>query len=207
MSLRRVLSLRPLWVAVVAAALVVSVSGCATSSYSAAKQKPGGPLVGHEVADAENDGTYIQAGGMTYQLQISRQLNPYAVEDSQYIKGLPAGTSAPTGTQLWYGVFLWAKNQLRHDVTTSDSFEVVDTQGNRYYPVKLDASVNPFAWTAESLAPGATEPGQDTVAAQAFTQGKLLLFKLNDSVYDNRPLTLYVLGANGQRIGSISLDT
>ncbi len=207
MSLRRLLSLRPLWVAVVAVALVVSVTGCATSSYSSVKQKPGGPLVGHEVADSENDGTYIQAGGMTYQLQISRQLNPYAVEDSQYIKGLPAGTTAPTGTQLWYGVFLWAKNQLHHADATANNFEIVDTQGNRYYPVKLDASVNPFAWTSETLTPGATEPGQDTVAAQAFTQGKLLLFKLNNSVYDNRPLTLYLLGANGQKIGSISLDS
>ena len=34
---------------------------------------------------------YVDAGPITYQLQISRQLNQYATEDSQYLAGLPAG--------------------------------------------------------------------------------------------------------------------
>ena len=207
MTACRPLSLRRLWIVVAAIALIVSVTGCATSSYDTAHQKPGGPLAGHEVADAENDGTYVQAAGITYQMQISRQLNPYSVEDSQYIKGLPAGTTAPTGQQLWYGVFLWAKNQFHRSYRTANNFVIVDTQGNRYYPVKLNASVNPYAWTSDALAPGDTEPGQDTTAAQAFTQGRLVLFKLDASVYDNRPLTMYILGANRKRLGSISLDS
>ncbi|MGH2867608.1 MAG: hypothetical protein ACRDNK_08575, partial [Solirubrobacteraceae bacterium] len=60
------------------------------------------------VADANNNGGYVDAGPVTYQLQISRLLNPYSTEDSQYIKGLPAGTTAPTAQQMWYGIFLWA---------------------------------------------------------------------------------------------------
>ena len=38
------------------------------------------------------------------------------------------------------------------------------------------------------------------------TQGALLLFKLDTSVYDNRPLTLEIRGPGRQLWGSISLD-
>jgi hypothetical protein len=189
-----------------AIALVVAVGGCATSSYDTAHQKPGGPLAGHEIADANNDGTYVSAGALTYQLEISRQLNQYAVEDSQYIRGLPKGTTAPNREQLWYGVFLWAKNQTHEPHITADNFEIVDTQGNVYKPLKLDKALNPFAWTSETLQPQDTEPGEDTTAAQAFTQGGLLLFKLNSTIYNNRPLTLFILSPDNKKIGEISLD-
>jgi hypothetical protein len=38
------------------------------------------------------------------------------------------------------------------------------------------------------------------------TQGGLLLFKLDTSVYDNRPLTLEIRGPSGRVWGTISLD-
>ena len=70
----------------------------------------------------------------------------------------------------------------------------------------LDPALNPFAWTAETLQPNGTEPGPNTIASDGPTQGGLLLFKVNDSVYSNRPLTLYVLGAGNRKLGSISLN-
>jgi hypothetical protein len=158
------------------------------------------------VANADNDGTYIDAGPVTYQLQISRELNQYSTEDSAYVKGLPAGTPAPGATAEWYGVFLWAKNQTHHTQTTVDNFEIVDTQGNTYYPIKLDPNLNPFVWTSEQLGPLQTEPGPNTVASEGPTQGGLLLFRISNSAYANRPLTLYILGSHNQRLGSISLD-
>lgn len=199
------LRLRRLWIAAAALALALAVTGCATSSYST-KHSAGGEMSGLDVADSNNDGAYVQAGGITYQLQISRQLNPFSVEDSQYIRGLPAGFAKPTAQQLWYGVFLWAKNQWHRPYKTTDNFVIEDTQGNKYTPVQLNPADNQFAWTAQWLAPGQTEPGQDTAASQVFTQGRLVLFKLNQSVYDNRPLTFYILSASGQRLASISLD-
>ena len=33
-------------------------------------------------ATAENNGYYVRAGDVTYQLQISRELNPFSTEDS-----------------------------------------------------------------------------------------------------------------------------
>ena len=45
------------------------------------------------VADADNNGDYVQAGPVTYQLQISRELNQYSTEDSEYVKGIAPGTT------------------------------------------------------------------------------------------------------------------
>ena len=67
--------------------------------------------------------------------------------------------------------------------------------------------MNAYAWAPQKLGPGATEPGPDTTASFGPTQGALLLFKINTSVYDNRPLTLEIRGGPSQKVwGHISLD-
>jgi hypothetical protein len=158
------------------------------------------------VADANNNGDYVDAGPITYQLQLSRVLNQYGAEDSQYVTGLPAGTAQPDADQEWYGVFLWAKNQTSKAYTTTDNFVILDTQGNKYYPLKLNSSLNPYAWTAQTLQPNSTEPGPDTTAANGPTQGGLVLFKINNSAYANRPLTLEILSPGNQELATVSLD-
>jgi len=155
---------------------------------------------------AENNGVYIQAGRITYQLEVSRELNQYATEDSQYLTGLPAGSASLKPDELWYGVFLWAKNQSTRPQMTAQNFDILDTQGHHYYPVSLNSSLNAYAWTPQLLSPGAIEPGPDTTASFGPTQGRLLLFKLNTSVYDNRPLILEIRGPARQLWGTISLD-
>ena len=204
MNLRRLSFVAP------AAALTLAVTGCATSSYNTKQQTPAmraaDKLTGHEIADDENDGQYVSAGALTYQLEISRELNQYGTEDKQYVKGLPKGYTQPNSQQLWYGVFMWAKNQTKQTHTTTDNFTIVDTQGNTYKPVKLNPKLNPFAWESSALAPDTTEPGQDSAAAQFYSGGKILLFKLPTTIYDNRPLTLLINNASGKAIGKISLD-
>jgi hypothetical protein len=161
----------------------------------------------NDPTSAENNGVYVTAGPVTYQLQVSRQLNQYSTEDSQYVRGLPSGTPATLSpTQIWYAVFLWAKNQTRQAQTTSDNFDIVDTQGNHYYPVAINPSLNQYAWTPKRLGPNGIEPGPDTAASFGPTQGGLLLFKLNTSVYDNRPLMLQIKSPGGKVWASISLD-
>jgi hypothetical protein len=154
----------------------------------------------------ENDGVYVNAGPISYQLQVSRELNQYATEDAQYLSGLPAGTNSLVAGQEWYGVFLWAKNQTKRQQVTSANFDIRDTEGHHYYPIQVSRSLNQYAWTAQSLAPGAIEPAPDTIASFGPTQGGLLLFKLNLSAYDNRPLTLEIRGPSQQVWGTISLD-
>jgi hypothetical protein len=158
------------------------------------------------VADADNNGFYVDAGPVTYQLQVSRLLNPYGTEDSQYVAGLPAGTPAPTAAQSWYGVFLWAKNQTDKPQTTTDNFEIVDTQGIIYRPLSLDPRLNPYAWTSETLQPLETQPKPDTTASFGPTGGGLLLFKIGNSAFANRPLILEILGPSNQIWARISLD-
>jgi hypothetical protein len=156
---------------------------------------------------AENNGVYVTAGPLTYQLQISRALNPYATEDSQYLKGLPKAAAFLPANQLWYGVFLWAKNQTKRSVATANTFDIVDTEGNHYYPLGVNPSVNGYAWEPQTLKAGAVEPGPDTQASFGPTQGGLLLFKLNNTVYDNRPLTLEIRGGPQHKVWStIELD-
>lgn len=154
----------------------------------------------------ENNGVYVTAGPVTYQLQVSRLLNQYATEDRQYITGLPGSQTSLSSSQQWYGVFLWAKNQTKRTQTTASNFDIVDTQGKHYYPVAINPALNPYAWTSQSLTPGATVPAPDTTATFGPTQGSLLLFKLDTSVYDNRPLDLEIRGPSRQLWGTISLD-
>lgn len=156
------------------------------------------------VADANNNGAYLWAGQVTYQLQISRELNPYNLEDREYLAGvsplvLPAN-------EEWYAVFLWAWNQTTAPQTTSDSFDIVDTQGNHYYPIALNSAINPFAWTAQTLPPKGTEPAIGSIAYYGPNQGAEVLFKINDSAYANRPLTLEIHAAGQSFPSTISLD-
>lgn len=182
---------RRLWILVCALALAVGLGACGQES---------------DPSSAENDGVYVDAGPITYQLQISRQLNQYAVEDRQYLSGLPQGQGTLTPSELWYGVFLWAKNQTNQSHATSDRFTISDTNGDTFHPTKLDAELNGYAWTQQVLAPTAVEPEPNTTASFGPTQGGLVLFKLPTSVYSNRPLTLKIYPPSGKP-ATISLDS
>jgi hypothetical protein len=154
-------------------------------------------------ADANNIGTYVKAGPVTYQLEVSRELNPYASEDSGYLTGLPKTDATLAPDQEWLGVFMWAKNTTKQDQKTTAAFDVVDTQGVVYRPVFFN---NPYVWTSRTLQPGAIEPQPNTTAGYGPTQGGLLLFKVNTSIYSNRPLSLEIRGYTGKVWATISLD-
>jgi hypothetical protein len=154
-------------------------------------------------ANADNNGTYVTAGPMTYQLQVSRELNKYGQEDSGYLAGLPQ-RQANLGTQQeWYGVFMWAKNTTKQPQKTTALFDITDTQGHVYHPIFFN---NPYVWTSQTLKPGAVEPNPNTTAGFGPTQGGLLLFKVNANVYSNRPLMLEIRGDTGKVWGTIALD-
>jgi hypothetical protein len=153
-------------------------------------------------ASADNNGVYVSLNGVYYQLQISRELNQYSPEDHGYLAGV--GNHPPGAAQLWYGVFLRAFNGSHQARTTADRFDIRDTQGNVYNPVAVDPNTNQYVWTAQTLQPLQTEPLPDTTAAFGPTQGALILFKLNTSVYANRPLTLDI--HSGSQTATISLN-
>ncbi len=148
---------------------------------------------------------YFWAGDMTYQVQIARQLNPYATEDVQYLAGIHGAQQLPPD-QMWFAVFLWAKNQSGRTATTSDQFTLHDSSGHVWYPTKLNPVLNPFVWTATALAPNGTQPAPDTAAANGATQGGLVLFRISTSIFANRPLTLFIYAKGQAEPSRASLD-
>jgi len=159
------------------------------------------------LADANNSGAYVKAGPVTYQLEVSRELNPYSSEDSGYLSGLPKADASLSAAQEWYMVSLWAKNTTNVPQQTTARFDVVDTQGDVYKPIFFK---NPYVWKSETLAPGAVQPAPNTTAGYGPTQGSMLLFKVyssgQKSVYSNRPLTLRIYGNTGKVWATVSLD-
>ncbi len=154
---------------------------------------------------ADTEGPYVDAGALTYQVQLSRQLNPFAIEDRTYMTGVRSPPARPD--QMWFAVFMWAKNETHQNQTTTNSFVIVDTQGNRYYPVAINPAINPFAWTPQTLRPNGTQPTPDSIAFFGPTQGGEVLFKLSTAVFSNRPLTLLIYAPGQQaKPSTVSLD-
>jgi hypothetical protein len=159
---------------------------------------------------ADNEGVYVDAGPLTYQVQISRELNPFNVEDKEYLSGVSAPATSPS--QMWFAVFVWAKNNTHssHDTAPAASFDIVDTESHKYYPIAINASINPYAWTSQTLKPQGTQPVPDSTAYFGPTQGAELLFKLpisgETSVYANRPLALEIHVPEQPKPSRVSLD-
>ncbi len=162
---------------------------------------------GHKLAhptSADTEGPYVDAGPLTYQVQLSRQLNPVSIEDRGYLAGVTAPALKPD--EEWFAIFMWAKNETGKPHSTTDSFSIVDTQGNRYYPVQINSSINPYAWSPTVLNPLDTYPAAGSTAAYGPTQGALLLFRLPTSIYSNRPLTLEINAPGQAKPSTVSLD-
>ncbi len=157
-----------------------------------------------EVSGTAASGFYVDAGKITYQVQISRVLNPYSTEDKSYLAGVSSAPPAPS--ELWFAVFLWAKNQSGSTATTANTFTITDSQGTTYYPLQINPAVNQLVWTPTALPPGATEPAPDSLASLSATQGAELLFKISDSAYSNRPLTLNIYAPGQATPSQVSLD-
>ncbi len=152
----------------------------------------------------DTEGAYVDAGPITYQVQLSTQLNPYEVESRQWLNGATAPPPRPD--QEWFAIFLWAKNQSPSPARTASTFDIIDTQGDRYFPVPVNPAVNPFVWTPQVLSHGETEPVPNSVASFSPPQGQLILFKIPTTVYSNRPLTLQIFAPGQEHPSSISLD-
>jgi len=141
------------------------------------------------VQEAETEGQYVDVGGLTYQVQISRYLNPGGVEDAQYLIGAP-GDFDPA-KQIWFGVWMRVKNYSEQTVTPTNEFTIVDTLGNKFTPVQ-QAPTNVFAYHPIPLGPANVYPPPESAAANGPIQGSLVLFKLDEASISNRPLVLHV---------------
>ena len=167
--------------ALVAACLAVA----ATTSACGSEEK---------VTFAASEGTYVDVGTTAYQVQISRTLNDKSPEDPSYLVGLPAAQKRPLGPdEQWFAVFLRAQNYGEKPDMLATKFRIFDTEGKSWRPINL-SSDNQFVWNPTTdLAPDYIYPDPSAIAGSGpVRQGALLLFRISNSVYQNRPLILEI---------------
>ncbi len=76
-----------------------------------------------------------------YEVQLSRELNPYDTEDSAYLEGLTPAQRRLAPGQEWFGVFMQVYNNGEKPQLTASalSMRITDTQGSVYLPTFLPA--------------------------------------------------------------------
>ncbi len=135
---------------------------------------------------------YLNVGPLIYQVQISRQLNPYNTEDSSYLLGLTPAQRRLNPGEEWFGVFMQVYNESTVPHPTATDFTVADTQGNVYRPL-IPGPANLFAYRGGIVPANSQIPALNTVAASGPTQGELLLYKIKVESLDNRPFTFKIV--------------
>jgi hypothetical protein len=179
---------------------VLALSACGSSHSKVTT----GTYAGESGANAP----YLNVGPLVYEVQLSRQLNPYDTEDSAYLQGMtPAERTLEPG-QEWFGVFIQVYNNssLPHPAALAPKVVIFDTQDNTYVPTPLPLS-NPFAYRGGLVPAKGRLPELDTIAANAATQGALILYKIYTVSLDNRPLKLRIVDPNNTALtASAELD-
>ena len=160
-----------------------------------------------ETTFGPTEGSYLNVGNLAYQVQISRLLNPNDNEDKAYLVDLPADQRELGPDQAWFAVFIVGFNEGKNPQQGVTDFKITDTQGNVYEPIQPGPD-NVFAYRAGTLDPGQTDPEQDTAARNnPSVNGSMLLFKVNNSTFDNRPLQLTLHSLSGSpQDATVDLD-
>src|SRR4051794_37426504 len=158
------------------------------------------------VTEAKTEGIWIDAGPLDYHIQGSRLLEPGQTPDAAYLKGLPKGSTQPSGKKVWFAVFLRIENKTGKPAPTAKQFEIVDTQGTSFSPYGLDTNVNPFAYKPTVLQPDKVIPVPDSPQDFDSVSGAMLLFKIPLSSYQNRPLSFKIHSADGSKPAEASID-
>jgi hypothetical protein len=151
------------------------------------------------------EGIYIDVGGLKYQVQISRLLNPTDREDSGYLVDLPAGQQLGTD-ENWFAVFMRVENDSDKAASATNGYSIKDTQGNVYKPIAMGPK-NVFAYRPAVLQPNDILPLPSSAAAENTIQGSMLLFKIPVANFQNRPLELQIPPPEGGgETGTVDLD-
>jgi len=158
-----------------------------------------------EPTHAATEGIYVNTGDLKYQVQISRQLNPTDFEDRDYLVGLPAGTTLGP-REAWFGVFLRVFNKTNTPHESARRFVITDTTGKAFQPIALNTAVNKVAFTSQVIRGGDQNPVPGSLARENLTQGGLILFKVPEASFANRPLELHIVPPGGGQEATVDLD-
>ena len=191
---------------VTAAILIAALAGLSGCS---AWDKITGQEEEHAVKEGETEGIYLTVGGLKYQVQISRILNPYDLEDREYLYQVPQADAELGKENEWFGVFMRVQNSNEDDtkpLRTASRFRIEDTTGAEFQPIAQKPELNPHFYSQITLPPGEIFPNLDTTAGSSTTQGALLLFKIPTKRLENRPLVLHIDAPTGTDSAEVDLD-
>jgi hypothetical protein len=150
---------------------------------------------------------YVKVGQLYYQVQVSRELNPFSDEDVSYLQGLSKPELALPATDMWFGVFVQAYNTTSSPQTPASDYYITDTLGTRFTPL-ANPDPNAFTYTPARIPPKGQLPSITSLAYTGWTQGEVVLFKFPYGVYGSRPLILHIVNpANPSKQSQIELDT
>ena len=150
-------------------------------------------------AEAVPEGDAFELGGLRYQVDLARQINPNIAPGSDYYQG----PGAPPGSLL-FAVFLTACNEGEQTRPAAERLRLVTAFGDRLRPKTLpDANV--FAYQARPVEPATCIPREDSAAARA-AEGAMLLFEIPLEKYNNVQLKLEVTAPDGDTSRLVELD-
>jgi hypothetical protein len=155
---------------------------------------------------ADTEGISVDVAGLTYQVQISRYLNPNDPEDEFYLRGMPQGTNLDPGKDsVWFAVFMRVKNASGGTLTPTTQFTITDTEKNTFQPLPINEQENPFVYVPAPIPHAGVLPEPESPAATGPIQGSMLLFRIKADSLQNRPLVLHIAGAGGDE-ATVDLD-
>jgi hypothetical protein len=145
------------------------------------------------------EGEPVELGELRYNVQITRFLNLSDPEDEAYLGGQPD----PSPDEEYLGVFMTIENEGDSSAKLPDEMTVVDTRDNTYEPLESE-SVYALDLGA-TLEGGGELPAPDTPAATGPINGAMVLFRVNRSVTENRPIELEIPSSIGEE-ARVELD-
>jgi hypothetical protein len=162
---------------------------------------------GEHARYADNLGPgYVELDNLNYQIQISRQLNPYSDEDGPYLTGFTAKQRTLPPTQEWLGVSLQVYNWSNRPHTPTRNFYITNTIGERFDPL-INPAPNPFSYVPFTIPSGKQLPTVTSDAYAGWTAGEFLIFKVPYRSLPNRPFVLHIVNpANRLDQARIELD-
>jgi hypothetical protein len=139
-----------------------------------------------------SEGQPVQLGELQYNVLFSRFLNPYDVEDHEYLVGQPG--LAPD--QVYLGIFVQVLNKSKESALTIPSgWTITDTEHQNYYPIPSKSSYALHLGT--SIPPEDQAPALDSTPQVGPIAGSMVLFSLPTAATEDRPLMLSIPGSGG----------
>lgn len=176
-------ALLPLFAFLALAALAVAVSACGYSSNS----------------KHTNEGEPLELGELKYNVTFSRFLNPNDTEDAAYLVGQQ---EAPEG-ETYFGIFFEVQNESDEVQTLPSTLTITDADNNEFKVLPSESIFAlPFGGEVEAEE---QIPVLDSPAQQGPIEGSVAIFLLPEEASENRPLTLHIEGAEGEK-GEVTLD-